>query len=79
MLYDLYIADFQQDKKKYFMKAKALLYLEQLSKEFTHIYMENAITTYKKTVEHKYWMSPQYFFSNSKNANAKHYRPFIDY
>ena len=79
MLYALYIADFQQDKKKYFMKAKALLYLEQLSKEFTFIYMENAIKAYKQTVDPKYWMSPQYFFSNSKNANAKHYRPFIDY
>ncbi len=78
-IYQAYMLDQPQDKKKYAKKAQSMLYISSLLKTYDSPYLLSCIATYKKNVEKKWWKAPQYFFSNTKNANAKEYMFFLDY
>ncbi len=78
-IYQAYMLEMPQDKKKYAKKAQSMLYISYLLKTYDSMFLLSCIATYKKNVEKKWWKAPQYFFSNTKNVNAKEYMFFLDY
>jgi len=81
-IYKSYFSRIPQDKKKYTTSAKAKLYIWQLLRKewFTEEQLMWAIDNYyRKTSDKKYVVACQYFFSNTEDKKAKHYRLFIDY
>lgn len=78
-IYKSYADRIPSDKKKYNMSAKAKLYIWQLLKEYTEEQLLQASNNYMRKTSSMYIIASQYFFSNTKSPNAKHYRVFEDF
>ena len=78
-IYKKYRDILSTERKKSTNSAQCKLYIEQLLKEYSEEQLLGSIESYERVKEFTYRVSGQYFFANSKNKNAKHYRIFEDY
>lgn len=73
-LYKEYMSISKMDIK-YWYKSKVILFIEQLTKEYTIDELRKAMMNYFSTIsDKKYSLSPKNFFSNNKRGD--HYRVF---
>lgn len=76
-IYNIYFSMLPKDKLKYIKKATAIKWISQLLNSYEEKSLLKSIERYKKVTDEKYYMAPQYFFSNTDKGKV--YRPFEDY